>query len=417
MLLAAPVSPAVAQGSGAKPRLELADTSRAVARRPDTTSAAPTRATSAPVTDRTGRVGVSPGRPAPATGTSRPGGTPPTPAALPLGRPLRTDFVRNQTILGLVLYAPAFATTFATDDVAWGAGYLVLAGGSFFAAAETSREMTVTDPMQHLATWMPIQGAIAGGMLGTVLDLDRRGRAATVLLASLGGTATGLALGGGMTEGEAAATTFGTNALGLTAFGVATAAGLTTHPDGTANTTRLAITLGGMIAGAPIGQAYAALAPYNVTAGDLTAMSAVAGVGMLTGLTLIAHQDNPSDREVAGVLSVGAVVGLVAGDRLLVRRYDHTLSEGRFVLVGGAAGGLMGAGVALLTGGRNTRWGTTAAGLTTIGAAGGIALAQRYAEPKADGGLRVGALLLNPAAVVAAASGMAGTYTLGSIRF
>ena len=74
-------------------------------------------------------------------------------------------------------------------------------------------------------------------------------------------------------------------------------------------------------------------------------------------------------------------------------------------------------GQTLVIGGDETQWGTLSAALTTAGAAGGILLTQRYALPAADGGMRVGSLQLNPAAMVAAASGMRGTFTLGSFRF
>ena len=278
--------------------------------------------------------------------------------------------------------------------------------------------MTITDPMQHLATWAPVQGAVAGSMLGALLGADEKGTAGAILAGSLGGTAMALWRGREMNEGEAAATLFGTNALGLLAFGASTAMGVERGtPSGASNKTRLALALGGMIAGGPLGHAYAARAPYHISRGDLTAMSAAAGVGMLAGITAIAGMDDPSDRQVAGALTVGGIAGLVAGDRLLAKRYDHTPGEGRLVVVGGLAGALIGSGVALVIRGEDATWGTLTAALATAGAAGGIALSQRYAAPKADGALGLGAFSLNPAAIVAAASGMRGTFTLGSIRF
>ena len=119
----------------------------------------------------------------------------------------------------------------------------------------------------------------------------------------------------------------------------------------------------------------------------------------------------------AAALAIGGAVGLVAGDRFLVRRYDHTPSEGRMVVAGGLAGGLMGAGVALLTGGSQGRLNGYTAAFTTAGAAAGVILAQRYMVPKADGALRLGGLRINPLGAVAAATGMRGSYTLGSLSF
>jgi hypothetical protein len=317
-------------------------------------------------------------------------------------------------MLGVAVYAPAFATTVAHDGLAWAASYLLVAGGSFVAAAEISRDLKVTDPMQRLATGAPIRGAIAGSILASTLDGDRRVTAGAVLFSSLGGTAAGLWLGRNMTDGEAAATLYGSDILGLATYAAMTAAGV--NGAGSPNKTRAGLTLAGMIAGAPLGQAYAALAPYHVSVGDLTAMSASAGVGMLAGLTVIANGER-TDRQVSAALAIGGAAGLLFGDRLLVRRYDHTLSEGRLVVAGGLAGGLTGAGVALLTGGQQARVNAYAATLTTVGAAGGILLAQRYLLPKADGALRLGGLKLNPLGVVAAASGMRGAYTLGSLTF
>ena len=367
---------------GAKPRLELADTARAV-------------------TNAAGAVPASSRAPKPAVSTKTTG-------------EFRSDFVRNQTLLGVAIYAPAFATTVAHDGIAWAASYLLVAGGSFVAAAEISRDMKITDAMQRLATGTPIRGAIAGAILASTYDGDARATAVSILVGSIGGTASALWLGRRMTDGEAAATLFGSDVLGLVAFAGATAAGL--EAPGSPNKTRSGLTLAGMIVGAPLGQAYAALAPYNVAAGDLTAMTAAAGVGMLAGLSTVASGTR-TDRQVAGALAIGGVAGLIVGDRLLVRRYDHTPAEGRLVVVGGVAGGLMGAGVALLTGGSQGRFNTFSAALTTLGAAGGIVLTQRYMLPKADGALRLGGLRMNPLGVVAAATGMRGAYTLGSLSF
>lgn len=382
---------------GAKPRLELADTVHKAARNEATRSeAAPPRV---PVM----AAALKPAAAAPAAGRK--------PSA---ADKFHSGFVRNQTLLGVGIYAPAFAATVAHDGLAWGASYLLVAGGSFVAAAEISREMTITDPIQRLATGAPIRAAVAGALLGTSVNADRRSTAGAILFASVGATAASLWLGRGMNDGEAAATLFGSDVLGIASFATATAMGL--NDGGTSNKTRALITVGGMVAGAPLGQAYAALASYNVTPGDLTAMTASAGVGMLAGFATIANGQR-TDPQVAAAMAIGGAAGLFVGDRFLVRRYDHTPAEGRLVVAGGMAGGLMGAGVALLTGGSQGRVNAYTATLTTVGAAGGIILAQRYMLPKADGALRLGGLKLTPLGVVAATSGMRGSYTLGSLSF
>src|SRR4051812_42311588 len=48
----------------------------------------------------------------------------------------RNAFVKNQTLLGLFVYGPAFAVAIGDNATGATAGYLVVAGGSFFAASE-----------------------------------------------------------------------------------------------------------------------------------------------------------------------------------------------------------------------------------------------------------------------------------------
>jgi hypothetical protein len=414
---------AFAQEGAPKPRLELADSARAaraarsdVAVAPATTGSGSRTAHGTP--DKAGVARTGSGAATPPAATSATAGSLPSRGAeppSPTTGELRADFVRNQTILGLGIYAPAFATTVTTNGVAWGASYLLVAGGSYVAAAEVSRELKVTDPMQRLATWMPVHGAVAGSMLGALVDGDQKTTAAAVLAGSLGGTALGLWRGQEMNLDEASATLAGTDVGGLAGYGIATFAGLTDN--GRANKGRLAASLGGMLIGAPLGHAYAALAPYHVTRGDLMAMTATAGVGMLAGLSVIAHEHDPTQRQVAGALTFGGLAGLVAGDRLFARRYDHTEGDGTLMIGGGIAGGLMGAGVAVLTGGSTSRWNTTTAALTTAGAAAGVAWSQYYLAPRADGAMRLGAVQFNAAGFVAAAARAQGAYTLATIRF
>jgi hypothetical protein len=251
-------------------------------------------------------------------------------------------------------------------------------------------------------------------MLSSILEADNRKTAALVLGLTGAGLTTALWRGKTMDDGEAAATLFGADVLALAGWGSATAFGM--QNTGDANEARLAMALGGMIVGAPLGQAYSALANYNVTPGDLTAMTAASGVGMLAGLTAVAN-GGPTEREIAAGLTIGGLAGLVVGDRFLARRYDHSRDEGGLMIAGGVAGGLMGAGAALLTTGSQQRWTAFTGAMTTLGAAAGVAWSQYYLKPRADGVARVGGLTLHPAGVVAAAAGMRGSYTLGTIRF
>lgn len=387
---------APAQAGDPKPRVELADSVRGRSAPASTVAAA-----SRPAGPQRTPAGVAAARrfDAPGTATAGP----------------RQDFVRNQTALGLAIYAPAFATTIATTPVAWAASYLVMAGGSYVASAEISREIVVTDPMQELATWAPINGAVAGGLLGVALKSDQPGNAAAVFIGSLGATAMALWRGQPMNMGEATATIAGSDVGGLTGYGVATAAGLVN--DSSTNRTRLAVTAAGMILGAPLGHAYAALAPYHVTRGDLGAMTATAGVGMLAGLTVIADDQQAGERKVAGALTYGGLAGLVVGDLLFTRRYDHTDDQGTAMIGGGIAGGLMGAGVALLTGQAHRRWSAVGAAFTTVGAAAGVAWSQYYMRPKPDGGLQLGSLEFNPSGILGVATRAPGAHTLATLHF
>ena len=56
----------------------------------------------------------------------------------------RNAFIRNQTLLGLVVYAPAFAGAVGDNGAGYTAAYLVVAGGSFFAASEISRRISIS---------------------------------------------------------------------------------------------------------------------------------------------------------------------------------------------------------------------------------------------------------------------------------
>src|SRR5690606_30807398 len=104
------------------------------------------------------------------------------------------------------------------------AAYLVMAGGSFFAAAELSRRLEITEAQRLLATRMAWRGAGTALWIATAPDgHDNRSAAGgATLLGGLGGTAAGLLVGRGLTPGEAIATTFGHDlafvSAGLVAF-------------------------------------------------------------------------------------------------------------------------------------------------------------------------------------------------------
>src|SRR2546423_3486174 len=74
----------------------------------------------------------------------------------------RNAFVRGQTALGFAVYGPAFAGAIGDNSGSASAGYLVVAGGTFFAASEVSRRMFISRPQAGLSPNMGFNGALAG---------------------------------------------------------------------------------------------------------------------------------------------------------------------------------------------------------------------------------------------------------------
>jgi hypothetical protein len=125
----------------------------------------------------------------------------------------------------------------------------------------------------------------------------------------------------------------------------------------------------------------------------------------------------PSKEAVALTLLGGGLAGTWLADRLLVRRYDHSRSDGNMLALGGVAGGLMGVGVGVLVAGEAEREGAVTLGFATLGAVGGVLLTERFLGPLADAGRSraLGRLSIDPAAVALAASGTPGRHAL--VRF
>jgi hypothetical protein len=103
----------------------------------------------------------------------------------------------------------------------------------------------------------------------------------------------------------------------------------------------------------------------------------------------------------------------------LVRRYDHSTAEGTLVSLGGGAGALMGIGIGVLIAGEAERGAALTLGLASLGAVGGIAITERYAQPAMDGGrsFDVGRVEFSPLGAVAAAAGVQGRHSILRITF
>ncbi|MHB8838090.1 MAG: hypothetical protein ACYC7F_03970 [Gemmatimonadaceae bacterium] len=344
-----------------------------------------------------------------------PTGTRPAPRAVrdtgvsAVARLTSTPFVRNQTLLGIALYGPAFAATVADRPVPATAAYLVMAGGSFFAAAELARDIHITEAMELLATRAPILVGAAAGAAQYAMT-GKHDYAAGIFFGSLLGTTGALTLGRRLTTGAAMASVFGAEmTAGLT---IGTMYAL--DADYSNARARAAAGAGAALAGMQLGAMYGTYARYNVTAGDVNALWTSSLIGAAAGGAFVANGHPGHQTSTLAVLG-GAVAGLVAGDRLLVRRIDHTRSEGALVGVAGVAGGLMGGGVAVLVG-SSDRFNAVTAALGAAGAAGGVWMVERWMGVRPDAGRRLSErLTVTPQALALAAARVPGSHSL--VRF
>lgn len=267
--------------------------------------------------------------------------------------PASSAFVRNQTILGLLVYGPAAA---ALVDGGAGAGalYLATAGTTFFTSLAISRSQTVTKAQNRLATDGGWRGALIG--LGTKYaiggdDDEGSANAAVILAGGLIGSAIGFNAGRTLTTSEATAATFGSTFATLTTAGIIGAAGgfqdsESSDPspgsgvdDDDENRGEIAGLVAAAIAGYPLGLAYARRASYGVTAGDIGPLATAGVIGAIGASAFL--DDGAGDQTGAAVVTAGYVLGTLIGDRAFVRPYDLTEGEGRLIGLGATAGGLV----------------------------------------------------------------------------
>ncbi|MDP9205941.1 MAG: hypothetical protein M3P12_10870 [Gemmatimonadota bacterium] len=340
----------------------------------------------------------------------------------------RNSFIRNQTGLGLFVYAPAFAGAIGNDDASVSAAYLVIAGGTFFAASEISRRMFISRAQSDLSTNTGLNGALAGWATMYLVKAKDNGQSAGAFIGGLAGTALGLRFGRNMTEADAVGAGFGADLGALIAWGTTEAirgredCSTQVDPDtGFFVCTRsfsdrgevATILLSGLL-GYPLGVLYPRNANYQVTPGDIQTLWTTAGLGLVTTAAFL--DDRSSGRTIATSLTVGGLLGVVVGDRLLVRRYDHSRTEAGRVSLGAMAGGLIGAGIATLT---NTNdpdphlvFGAAAAGGLL-----GIIVTERYLDPSNDAGRKWARMTFNPASIFLMAARTPGHHSLINVRF
>ena len=267
--------------------------------------------------------------------------------------PAGNAFVRNQALLGVVLYGPAASAVVAsTTHSASGplAVELITASGAFAAAlARRNLLPPVTTAQNRLSTHAALHGAAianaivyaAGGDLGE----GRTGGSAT-LAGSVGGTLLGLRFARNMTDAEAAAAGYGADFAAAASLGILGSAGALQR-ESSGRPTAVAASAA-MLAGYVLGPAYPRRARYTVTDGDVRAMTLTTAIGIAGAAIPFIDAGRPDSRLLSASLTAGMVTGALAGDRLMVRPRDHTSSEATLLWTGAAVGAFLGGGVASL---------------------------------------------------------------------
>lgn len=328
-------------------------------------------------------------------------------------RASRNAFIRNQTLLGLTVYAPSFAWAVTNDEAGRVATYLLVAGASYFGASTLSRDITITEPMNDLATSAALKGGLAGWAIASALDSHRDGQAASIFVGSLAGTAAGLWFGQGMTESQVAAAGFGSSALAVAAAGALQA--IDKGPEDISWRAQAGIVAGMGLVGYPLGAIYPRRASYNVTEGDIGTLWVSGIIGAASASTITAGSGtDESARWISA--TAGFVGGVVLGDRLIVSRYDYTQGDAGLLALGTGAGGLMGAGVYALID-RDRSNDPLLVGLASLGGIAGAGLTHYYLVPRADAGRVSGRIRFSPEGAALAAAGVRGAHPVLSISF
>jgi hypothetical protein len=335
-------------------------------------------------------------------------------------------FVKNQTILGLLAYGPAFSLSIADNGAGATAGYFVVAGGTFFVASEISRRMFISRAQSDLAFNMGHNGTLAGWAALYLLNGSKRPQAAGAFVGGLTGTALGLSFARNMTEADAVGAAFGSDIGALIGGGTMEAirgketctfdpvSFVQTCTRPLSNRAEVATILASGILGYPLGLLYPRNARYHVTPGDIQTLWSTAYLGATAAGTFLG--DHSSRRTIAATLTTGGILGIIAGDRFLVQRFDHSRTEGGRVFLGMFAGTLMGAGVAVLTNTNNPDP-HLVSGLATAGGLIGIIATERYLDPASDAGPPRLSVTFNPASLAMLATRTPGNHSLINVRF
>ena len=334
------------------------------------------------------------------------------------------SFIRNQTLLGLAVYAPAFAYSIVENVIGATAGYLVVAGGSFFAASEIARRNFISRAQNDLSFNTGRNGALGAWGLAYLLGAEDRAQAGAAFIGGLAGTAIGLGWGKGMTEAEAVGAGFGADLGALIGWGtVSTIDGesdcsvqgdVVSCRDRIGGKAMVLTALASGLVGYPLGILYPKNSSYNVTPGDIQTLWPAAAVGALAGISFL--PESPKESHAWAAATLGGIFGVLAGDRFLARRRDHSRTDAGRLTLGTVAGGLMGGGVAALI---DTDLGNPQMvfALTTIGGLTGMIVTERTIDPRRDAGRQRVRVTFNPSGLVMLATGTQGMHSLFTVRF
>jgi len=339
-----------------------------------------------------------------------------------ISEPVRSTFVINQTLLGALVFGPAAALA-VDDPTASSAAYLAVAGGMFFVAANMTQTSAVSRAQNHLSWHSARRGSIAAGLLLYSATGNDEGRAyaATTLAGGIAGDVLGFVLGKPMTDAEAHGTSHGSTV--TAAVTAATLGGAGMFENNSTNRISTAAIVGAGALGYPLGLRYVRTAPYRVTAGDVGTLVTTEFLGMGVAATLLGNSSN--EKLGWGLVGSGFVLGAIAGDRLLVRPFDHTESDARLLQYGAFAGALVGGIIPVIGQTDNAR---LVYGSLTAGAILGAVLTEQFiAPPVANTGLgaavtktrQVGAVdvKFSPESMVFAKMGVRGQHSILSLSF
>ncbi|NUQ20597.1 MAG: hypothetical protein HOQ09_06515 [Gemmatimonadaceae bacterium] len=337
-------------------------------------------------------------------------------------------FVLNQGALAVLVYGPAFAYALSNETPGRVAAYVLGAGGTFYAATQMARNRTITPEQNALATHAAIHGAAAGLGLAYAARGNSNVQGASAFVGGIGASL--LALGIPKLRGaDVAGATFGADATLLTAYLLTRASHQRSHDYPSRG--EAAILAASALAGYPLGLQYARGASYNVTSGDIGAMWTTGAVGALAAGTIahgIVRNGNLTpgtsayrDRHQTAVFSSAAggfVLGAIAGDVVLARRFDHTPYEAG-ILAGSAAGGaLMGAGAYSLVRPNRPSGAVGPYVAATVGAVAGMAIAEAFMPQRLDAGRQTSLRLrVDPLGLALAAARTPGQHSLVQLQF